>query len=301
MKILLTGASGYIGGQLLPLLLEQGHHVYILSRHGKNLSIPSTFETQVTFLQGDLLDKSTLPVLSDLDVAYYLVHSMADNPKHFHELEEKSCDNFLGLIGKTNVKQIIYLSGLHQGTFLSKHFRSRLHVEELLKSSSLNITILRASIIIGAGSASFKIIRDLVERLPIMIAPRWLNTLCQPIAVTDVLFYLMKLLNEPLAFNKTFEIGGPDVMTFKEMLLTYAKLRGLKRWILTVPVLSPHLSSYWLYLVTRVNFSLASTLVESLKVESTVKDQKIKLVCPHECLNYERAISQALINTHSEE
>jgi len=301
MKILLTGASGYIGSQLLPLLLEQGHHVYILSRRGKNLSIPSTFEIQVTYLHGDLLDKSTLPVLSDLDVAYYLVHSMADNPKHFHELEEKSCYNFLGLVGKTNVKQIIYLSALHQGTLLSKHFRSRLHIEELLKTSPLNVTIFRASIIIGAESASFKIIRDLVERLPIMIAPRWLNTRCQPIAISDVLYYLLKLLNQPLAFNKTFEIGGPDTMTFKEMLLTYARLRGLKRWILTVPVLTPHLSSYWLYLVTKVNFSLASTLVESLKVESTVKDQTIQLVCPHECLTYEKAIRQALTNTNLEE
>ena len=183
---------------------------------------------------------------------------------------------------------------MHQGTFLSEHFRSRLHVEELLKTSTSNITIIRASIIIGAGSASFKIIRDLVERLPIMIAPRWLNTRCQPIAITDVLYYLVKVLNQPLAYNKTFEIGGPDTMTFKEMLLTYARLRGLKRWIWTVPVLTPHLSSYWLYLVTNVNFFLASSLVDSLKVESTVKDQKIQLVFPHECLSYEKAIRLAL-------
>jgi uncharacterized protein YbjT (DUF2867 family) len=299
MKILLTGASGYIGSQLLPLLLEQGHHVNILIRHGKNPPISSTFETQVTFLHGDLLDKSTLPELSDLDAAYYLVHSMTDDLKHFHELEAKSCYNFLGLIEKTNVKQIIYLSALHQGTFLSKHFRSRLHIEDLLKTSASNITIFRASIIIGAGSASFKIIRDLVKRLPIMIAPRWLNTRCQPIAITDVLYYLVKVLKQPLAFNKTFEIGGSDTMTFKEMLLTYARLRGLKRWIWTVPVLTPHLSSYWLYLVTNVNFSLASSLVESLKVESTVKDQKIQLVFPHECLTYEKAIRQTFTNNPS--
>ena len=294
MKILLTGASGYIGSRLLPLLLEQGHHVNILIRRGKNLPISSKFGTQVTFLQGDLLDKSSLPVLDNIDAAYYLVHSMADDPKRFSELEEKSCNNFLALVEKTKIKQIIYLSGLHQGTFLSKHFRSRLHVEELLKTSTSNITIIRASIIIGAGSASFKIIRDLVEKLPFMIAPRWLNTRCQPIAITDVLYYLMKVLNQPPAFNKTFEIGGPDTMTFKEMLLTYAKLRGLKRWIWTVPVLTPHLSSYWLYLVTNVNFSLASSLVESLKVESTVKDQKVQLAFPHECLTYEKAIRQAL-------
>jgi len=294
MKILLTGASGYIGSQLLPLLLEQGHHVNILIRHGKNLPISPKFETQVTFLQGDLLDKSSLPVLDNIDAAYYLVHSMADDPKHFSELEEKSCNNFLTLVEKTKIKQIIYLSGLHQGTVLSEHFRSRLHVEELLKTSTSNITIIRASIIIGAGSASFKIIRDLVEKLPIMIAPRWLNTRCQPIAISDVLYYLVKLLNQPPAFNKTFEIGGPDTMTFKEMLLIYARLRGLKRWIWTVPVLTPHLSSYWLYLVTKVNFSLAASLVESLKVESTVQDREIQLVFPHECLSYEKAIRLAI-------
>jgi len=179
MKILLTGASGYIGSHLLPCLLEEGHHVYVLIRHGKNLPISSKFGTQVTFLQGDLLEKSSLPVLDNIDAAYYLVHSMADDPKRFSELEEKSCNNFLALVEKTKIKQIIYLSGLHRGPFLSEHFRSRLHVEELLKTSTSNITIIRASIIIGAGSASFKIIRDLVEKLPIMIAPRWLNTRCR--------------------------------------------------------------------------------------------------------------------------
>lgn len=294
MKILLTGASGYIGSQLLPFLLEAGHHVFVLIRKGKDLPIPSKFKTQVTFLQADLLDKSSLPILSDLDAAYYLVHSMSDDPKHFGELEEKSCYNFLSLVEKTKVKQIIYLSGLHQGTSLSEHFRSRLHIEELLKTSTSNITIIRSSIVIGAESASFKIIRDLVEKLPIMIAPRWLNTRCQPIAVSDVLYYLIAVLNQSKAFNKTLEIGGPDVKTFKEMLLTYAKLRGLRRWILTIPVLTPHLSSYWLYFVTKVNFSLASSLVESLKIESVVQDQEIQHLFPHVCLTFEEAIRQAL-------
>jgi uncharacterized protein YbjT (DUF2867 family) len=294
MKILLTGASGYIGSHLFPLLLEAGHHVYALTRQKRDLPIPSQFKTRVTFIQADLLDQSSLPILSDIDAAYYLVHSMSGNSKHFMELEEKSCYNFLSLVEKTNPKQIIYLSGLHQGTFLSEHFRSRLHVEELLKTSTSNVTILRASIIIGAGSASFKIIRDLVEKLPIMIAPRWLNTHCQPIAISDVLYYLFEVLNQPKAFNKTFEIGGPDIKTFKEMLLTYAKLRNLKRWILTIPVLTPHLSAYWLYFVTKVNYSLASTLVESLKVESVVRDHEIQRLFPHVSLTFEEAIRRAL-------
>jgi uncharacterized protein YbjT (DUF2867 family) len=294
MKILLTGASGFIGSHLLPYLLKAGHQVYALSRHSRNLPMTSKFAGEVTFVRGDLLDRSSLPVLNDLDVAYYLVHSMADDPKHFSELEEKSCYNFLSFIEKTGVKQIIYLSGLHQGTALSKHFHSRLHVEELLKQSKSNITIIRASIIIGAESLSFKIIRDLVEKLPVMIAPRWLNTRCQPIAISDVMYYLVKLLNHPSAFNQTFEIGGPDIMTFKEMLLIYARLKGLRRWILTVPVLTPHLSSYWLYLVTKVNFSLATSLVESLKVESIVENQETHFLFPHTCITYVEAIKEAI-------
>ena len=238
MKILLTGATGYIGSHLLPHLLEAGHTVYVLIRQGKHLPVASKFATQVIILHGDLLDRASLPKLDDLDAAYYLVHSMADNPRHFRELEEKACYNFLAMIENTNLKQIIYLSGLHQGTFLSEHFRSRLNVEELLKTGKTDITIVRASIIIGKESASFTIIRDLVENLPLMIAPRWLNTHCQPIAISDVIYYLVRLLDQPQAFNKTFEIGGPDVMTFKEMLLIYAEIRGLKRWILTIPLLT---------------------------------------------------------------
>jgi len=294
MKILLTGASGYIGSHLLPSLLGAGHHVYALIRHGKNLPIASKFADQVTFLEGDLLERSSLPALNHLDAAYYLVHSMSDDPKNFRELEERSCSNFLSLIEETGIQQIIYLSGLHQGAVLSEHFRSRMHIEELLKNSRLNITVLRSSIIIGAESSSFKIISDLVEKLPIMIAPRWLNTRCQPIAVSDVIYYLVHLLNQPRAFNKTFEIGGPDIMTFKEMLLIYGKQRNLRRWILTIPLLTPHLSSYWLYLVTRVNFSLASSLVESLKVESTVKNQEIQALFPHTCMTYVEAIREAV-------
>lgn len=299
MRILLTGASGYIGSHLLSHLLELGHHVYALVRHGKTFPVDPKFASQLTILPGDLLDRSSLPLLPEMDAAYYLVHSMADDPKHFQQLEEQSCHNFLSLIEKTGLKQIIYLSGLHQGDALSEHFRSRMHVEELLKKSPFKVTVIRASIIIGAESASYKIIRDLVEKLPLMIAPRWLNTHCQPIAIADVIYYLKAVLNQPQALNKTFEIGGPNVMTFKDMLLIYAKIRGLKRWIITVPVLTPHLSSYWLQLVTKVNFSLASSLVESLKVESVVKNHEIELLFPHPCMTYSEAIKEAIASLTS--
>ncbi|MDE3046531.1 MAG: NmrA family NAD(P)-binding protein [Verrucomicrobiota bacterium] len=291
MNILLTGASGYIGSRLFPLLLQAGHRVYALMRPGKNLPFS---HPNLVVLHGDLLDRSSLPPLPAIDVAYYLVHSMTHDPKHFRKLEEQSCHHFLSWVETSSLRQIIYLSGLHQGTFLSEHFHSRLHVEELLSTSPIPLTTLRASIIIGAGSASFQIIQDLVEKLPMMVAPRWLHTRCQPIAVEDAMYYLTAVLDQPKAFHQTFEIGGPDVLTFKEMLLTYAKVRGLKRWIFTVPLLTPHLSSYWLYLVTRANFSLARSLVESLKVESTVHRHDIQRLFPHTCLTYEEALRKAL-------
>lgn len=289
MKILLTGASGYIGSHLLPELLKEGHEVYALTRSGKQGPLQG-----VTWVQGDLLERGSLAELQGIDAAYYLVHSMADDPKHFEELEERAALNFVSMIEGKGVRQIIYLSGLHHGKDLSRHFRSRVRVEECLRRSGVSLTVIRASIIVGKGSSSFTIVSDLVQRLPVMIAPRWLKTRCQPIAIADVLYYLVRLLGKREAMNRTFEVGGPDVMTFKEMLLTYAELRGLKRWIITVPLLTPRLSSYWLYLVTKVNFSLASTLVESLKVESVVENRDIQSVLPHTCRTYESALRQAL-------
>ena len=292
-KILVTGATGYIGKRLIGTLLQDGHEVYALVRV-KGTTITSNSNPNLHMIWGDLRNLVTLQEIpEDIDVAYYLVHSMGEISGQLIEIERKVAENFVQILKKTRTKQIIYLGGIVEKTHLSPHLESRLLVEGILKSSEIPTTILRASIIVGSGSASFEIIRDLVEKLPFMVAPRWISSLCQPIAVRDVLFYLKSVINNPQCSNQTFDIGGPNILSFKEMLLEFARLRGLKRYILTVPVLTPRLSSYWLVFVTPVRFSLASYLVESMKTNTICKDQRIKEILSHECITYEKAIQLA--------
>jgi uncharacterized protein YbjT (DUF2867 family) len=299
MKILLTGANGYIGTRLLPRLLEEGHEVYALVRSRYRIETPKKFQSQFHIIEADLLDPlSLLKIPKDIDAAYYLVHSMSYSQK-FSELETASAKNFVSRLENTQAKQIVYLSGLSNEAHLSRHLTSRKKVGEILKMGKVPVTILMAGIIIGSGSASFEIIRDLVEKLPIMIAPKWLNNLTQPIAVRDVLTYLTLVLGNPACFNQSFEIGGPDVMSYKDILLKFAKIRGLKRKIYTVPVLTPHLSSYWLFFVTSTSFSLARFLVESLMNNVICKENRIINLFPRKLLSYEEAVKLAF--THVEE
>lgn len=293
MKILLTGANGYIGARLLPRLLEDGHEVYALVRSRSRIEIPKKFQSQFHIIEGDLLNPSSLlQIPSDIEAAYYLVHSMSYSAK-FSELEATSAKNFIARLDNTQAKQIIYLSGLSNEAHLSRHLSSRKKVGEILQLGKVPVTILMAGIIIGSGSASFEIIRDLVEKLPVMIAPKWLNQLTQPIAVRDVLAYLTLVLNHPACLGQSFEIGGPDVMSYKDLLLNFAKMRGLKRKIFTVPVLTPHLSSYWLFFVTSANFSLARFLVESLINRAVCKESRIQKIFPRKLLTYEEALQLA--------
>ena len=221
---------------------------------------------RITIISGDLLNLDSLSEIpEDIDAAYYLVHSMSSSDRGFSNMERKSSENFSAVIRKTRCKQIIYLTGIANDEHLSKHLGSRLAVEDELKSSNIACTILRAAIIIGSGSASFEIIRDLTEKIPVMVAPKWVKTLCQPIGIRDVLAYLIGVLNNNKAYNETFDIGGPDVLSYRNMLLGYAKDRALKRWIITVPVLTPRLSSLWLNMITPVPYSLARSLVDSMK------------------------------------
>ncbi len=209
MKILLTGANGYIGSRLLPLLVEQGHEVYVLVRSRSRIEIPEKLESQVHVIEADLLNPSSLlKIPSDIDAAYYLVHSMSYSQK-FSELEAASAKNFVSRLENTQAKQIIYLSGLSNEEHLSRHLTSRKEVGEILKMGKVPVTILMAGIIIGSGSASFEIIRDLVEKLPVMIAPKWLNNLTQPIAARDVLTYLILILGNPTCLNQSYEIVDP--------------------------------------------------------------------------------------------
>ncbi|MFI5451222.1 SDR family oxidoreductase [Pedobacter sp. UC225_61] len=294
MKILLTGANGYIGTRLLPVLLENGHDVICMVRDPRRFALESDFGNKVQIITGDLLISESLKSIpNDIEAAYYLVHSMSGSGEDFADLELKSAQNFVQQIQKTACKQIIYLTGIANDDELSKHLTSRLAVEEELKSSGISYTILRAAIIIGSGSASFEIIRDLAEKLPVMVAPKWVKTRCQPIAIRDVLAYLSGVLKNEKAYNEVFDIGGPDILTYKQMLLQYSESRGLKRWIITVPVLTPKLSSLWLNLVTAVPYSLARSLVDSMKNEVICKNDNIQKAVPKECLTYKEALNLA--------
>lgn len=295
MKVLLAGANGYIGTRLIPVLLAKGHDVVCLVRDKRRFHENSDYSTRVTLVTGDLLNSDSIEKLpQNIEAAYYLVHSMTGN-KDFTDLESDSAANFIKIIDRTDCRQIIFLSGITNDDHLSKHLESRRHVEDVLRKGKAALTVLRASIIIGSGSSSFEIIRDLTEKLPLMTVPRWVNTKCQPIAIRDVLTYLESVLLNEKAFNKTFDIGGPDVLTFKQMMLTYAKVRGLKRYIVTIPFLSPKISSYWLYFVTSTSYSLAQSLVDSMKNETIVRNDSIKKIDKHKCFTYRDALELAFV------
>ena len=239
MKILLTGANGYIGSRLLPLLAEKGREIYALVRDRSRIVVPKDLQSRLHVIEADLLNPSSLEKIpDDIEAAYYLVHSMSDSSQ-FAELEARAVKNFVKRLEKTQARQIIYLSGLANEAALSNHLTSRKHVGEILRQGKIPVTILMAGIIIGSKSASFGIIRDLVERLPVMIAPRWLLHLTQPIGIDDVLAYLLAVLGAQVCLGRSFEIGGPDVLSYRELLLQYAEVRGLKRKIWVVPVLTP--------------------------------------------------------------
>lgn len=297
MKILLTGSTGYIGRRLLPVLIENGHHVVCAVRDKRRFDwddFNSDLLKNISVVEADMIDAESLKQLPfDIDAAYYLVHSMSSSNPDFTSQEEQSARNFVGYINTTSAKQIIYLSGIVNDQDLSDHLLSRKNVEDILKESKAPLTVLRAAIIIGSGSASFEIIRDLVEKLPVMIAPKWLKTRCQPIGIRNVVEYLQGVLLNTETFHQNFDIGGTDILTYKQMLFGFAKVRGLKRWIITVPVLSPKLSSLWLLFVTSTSYSLARSLVSSMKNEVICKDHRIQELVPINLLSYEETLQIA--------
>jgi uncharacterized protein YbjT (DUF2867 family) len=294
MKILLTGATGYIAKRLLPILLNGGHEVICCVRDRARFDTGKYRSTHLSVIEVDFLKPDTLKnIPSDIDAAYYLIHSMSTSSGDFEKMEEASSINFRDCIQLIKARQVIYLSGIINDEKLSKHLTSRKHVEEILASGSYSLTTLRAGIIIGSGSASFEIIRDLVEKLPVMIAPRWLNTITQPVAIRNVIEFLSGVLMNEKAFNKSYDIGGPDILTYKQMLLRFAKVRGLKRWIGIVPVMTPKLSSYWLYFITSTSYSLAQNLVNSMKVEVICKENDLHELLGITPVSYEDAIREA--------
>jgi uncharacterized protein YbjT (DUF2867 family) len=293
MKILLTGATGYIGKRILPILVNKGYDVVCCVRDKSRFNPPQFLKEKISVIEIDLLNTSSLSEIpNDIDVAYYLVHSMA-TADNYKSLEQQSAINFRDRLSNTNVKQVIYLSGIVNESNLSKHLLSRKTVEEELEKGNFNLTCLRAGIIVGSGSASFEIMRDLVEKLPVMITPKWLLTKCSPIGISDVQTFLTKCILNEETFNRNFDIGCGDVLSYREMLLDFAEVRSLKRKIWTVPLMTPKLSSYWLYFVTSTSYKLARSLVESMKVEVVCRDHEINTILGIQPISYKEALIKA--------
>ena len=294
MKILLTGATGYIGKRLLPVLVSKGHEVICCVRDKERFDRSGFDKNQVKVVEVDFLDDTSLSnIPEDIDVAYYLIHSMSTAVSDFENLERSSAENFKKSINATSARQVIYLSGIINEEKLSRHLLSRKAVEETLAEGTYHLSTLRAGIIVGSGSASFEIIRDLVEKLPVMVAPRWLNTRAQPIAIRNVVQFLTGVLDNPECYDQSFDIGGPDILTYKEMLLQFAGIRKLRRSIFVVPVMTPKLSSYWLYFITSTSYRLAVNLVNSMKVEVVCQENDLKDKLGIELLSYREAVELA--------
>jgi len=294
MKILLTGANGYIGMRLLPQLLDLGHKVVCTVRDEARLSIDRETRAKIEVLEIDFLEDVQQGIIpKDIDAAYFLIHSMSASTQDFDEMEATTAKNFNRYLENTQVKQVIYLSGIVNEENLSKHLWSRKNVEEILYEGPFNLTVLRAGIIVGSGSSSFEIIRDLCEKLPFMITPKWVLTKTQPIAIRDIISFLTGVLGNEKTYDDSFDIAGPDVLSYKQMLHQYASARGFKNWIITVPVMTPKLSSYWLYFVTSTSYKLALNLVDSMKIEVIAKDTRLQEILGIQPHTYREAIAMA--------
>lgn len=288
--ILVTGAGGFIGRRLVRELLQRGHRVRCMDRR------PTGHPTGCEQVQADLLDPDSLTAaLADVDSAYYLVHSMGRGNGDFADQDRQAARNFVAAAEAAGVRRVIYLGGLGEtGDNLSHHLASRLEVAHILQSGRFSTTFLRAAVIIGYGGASYEMVHSLVRRLPIMITPRWVATRNQPIAVADVIAYLAGCLQEPRTEGQTFDIGGPDVLTYKEMMERFARIEGRRIWIVPVPVLTPKLSAYWVGLVTPVKAAIAIALIEGLKNEVICRDNRIRELIPIPLTSFDDALRTAL-------
>lgn len=298
-RILLTGATGYVGGRLLPLLQEQGTFLRCMTRRPASLQDSVTLTTEV--VAGDVLDETSLDAaLAGIETAYYLIHSMGADDD-FEKTDRRAAENFANACSRHNVKRIVYLGGLGNPDHnLSKHLRSRQEIGDILRTSSAIVIEFRASIIIGSGSLSFEMIRALVERLPVMICPKWVRVMAQPIAIEDVLAYLVEALQRPLDEAIVFEIGGPDQISYGEIMQRYAKQRGLKRWMIPVPLLTPYLSSLWLGLVTPLYSRIGRKLVDSLKNPTLVSNNLADRYFAVRPRSADEAIARALVHEDKE-
>jgi uncharacterized protein YbjT (DUF2867 family) len=298
-RILLTGATGYVGGRLLKALEKRGHPLRCLARNPEYLRSKTT--PGVELFAGDLLDKNTLiPALQGIHTAYYLVHSMGA-AGDFEEEDRLAARNFGAAASEAKVQRIIYLGGLGESeSALSAHLRSRQEVGRILRESGVPVIEFRASIVLGSGSLSFEMIRTLTERLPVMIAPRWVATLAQPIAIEDLIAYLAAGLDLPVDQSRIFEIGGLDQVSYGDIMREYARQRGLRRLIIPVPVLTPRLSSLWLALVTPLYARIGRKLIASMLSPSVVRDDAARRTFKIDPLGFREAIARALSNEDQE-
>ena len=292
--VLVTGATGFIGRRLVPALLDAGHDVRAMTRH------PDTYDGPGEAVGADVTDRSSLDAaLAGVDVAVYLVHSL-DDPD-FERKDAEAARHFSAAAAAAGVRQIVYMGGLgdddHQ---LSAHLRSRREVERLLGQDGVPVTVLRAAIVVGHGGISWEITRQLVKNLPAMVVPRWVGTRTQPIAIDDVVRYLAGVVDHPDAIGRVFEIGGPDQLTYKQMLEVANEVAGKRPLpIVVVPLLTPRLSSYWLALVTDVDVTTGRNLIDSMSTEVVVRDTSIREVVPGEPLSYRESVARALTERES--
>jgi len=286
-----TGATGFIGRHLVSSLVVKGHKVRALVRQPHDYTIDG-----VEAKRADVFDKASLPdALEGVHTAFYLVHSMMNKGREFAQMDREGAENFLNAAENSGVQRIIYLGGLGEtGPELSEHLKSRAEVGRILQSGRIRTTILRAAIIVGPGSASWEMLRQLTERLPVMTTPRWVETRCQPIALRDVLGYLVGCANEEATSAGTFDIGGPDILTYRQMMMQVAELLGKHVRIYGIPILSPRLSSYWVDLVTDVPSNVARPLIDGLRSEVICRDDKIKSLISMTLTPFREAVSLAL-------
>jgi uncharacterized protein YbjT (DUF2867 family) len=293
MRILVTGATGFIGGRLVPTLVERGHDVAVLTRDADGYDGVAD-----TVHEGDVLEAGSFErALADVDAAYYLIHSMGTGGD-FAERDRRGARNFRDAATEADVERVVYLSGLgDDDADLSEHLQSRREVEGILAEGGFALTVLRAAVIIGEGNDSFRIVRQLSMRLPVMVTPRWVRNDCQPISVDDVVAYLVGVLEVPATADGTYDIGGPGVLTYEEFLDRTASVAGRPSLVVPVPVLTPRLSTYWVELVTDVPNEIARPLVRGLRNEVTAADEAIRTHLPIELDAYDEAIERALGET----
>jgi uncharacterized protein YbjT (DUF2867 family) len=303
-RVLVLGATGYVGGRLVPRLLEDGHNVSCLVRNPRRLE-NKPWGKNVTVYKGDVLDVSTLTEpFRESDIIYYLIHSMGSGGQDFEALDRTAARNAARTAEENNSKRIIYLGGLGKTDGdQSPHLRSRNEVAEILRSHKTPVTIFRAAVIVGSGSLSFELIHHLVNRLPVMICPRWIYSKTQPIGIADVLAYLREAIAEPLSADKNIDIGGPDIMNYGDMMMAVANELKLRRYLIPVPVLTPRLSSYWVNLVTPIPSSVANALIESLRYDTVCDNSLASEIFDIAPLPFKDAVRRALnsVATHNVE